>query len=135
MLCINGMFIVVDGVLDGSSLDVGIVSPLATGNVTGTANPNFFNATDQTGTLYQNTTSTVGNSTGGFVFGDNLNPIDTILYPIQIVWNAITLFTGGWLFTAMNQFGFPTVFTQTLQAILGFLAILTVIRFFANRGD
>lgn len=135
LLCINGMFLVFDGVAEGSNLGVAISSPFDNSDVTAISTPNFYNSTDQSNTVYSNVTGSINNSTGGYDAGDFLNPIDTILYPIQIVMTVVNLLTGAFVFDAIASFGFPPIFVQVMQGLLGFMSIFAVLKIVTNRNE
>ena len=133
MLCLNAGVLIVD-----SSVDVGLVTPfdLLGGNVTGiTDGPvtGIYNSTDPTGTLTGNLTSGQGsNSTIG---GDSstLNPIDSLLFPLTVIWSFIQFITGGFIFQVLGLFGLPDIFIYSLQGIIGILLARLIIYYVWGR--
>ena len=130
-MCIDAAILIGD-----SLVDTQIVTVFDLGqNVTSTGLTGYYNDTDNTGTLFENVTGSVTNSTGGTPSG-TLNPIDTILYPIQLLINFVNgIFFGGYILGFLGTLGFPQIFIDAMQAIIyGFLGVLTIIYYLTGRG-
>lgn len=134
MLCINGGVYLTDSLIEGTSLDVGLISPFTSGNVTSITQPNIYNSTNNSGTLTGNATSlnTINNSTIGGTSGV-LNPIEALWYPISLLWTFVQFITGGFVFQVLGIFGFPIAFTYIMQGIMGLLLGIMVLYYFTGR--
>lgn len=134
MLCINGGVYLTDSLIDGTSLDVGLVTPFTSTNVTAVTQPNIYNSTSNIGTLTGNLTSlnTINNSTIG---GDSgfLNPIEALWYPIAILWTLGQFLTGGFIFSVLGIFGLPIEFIYVMQGVMGILFALNIVYYFTGR--
>jgi len=130
-MCIDGAILIGDSLIDTQIVTVFDV----TQNVTSTNLEGFYNNTDNSDTLFGNVTGEVTNSTGGSPSG-SLNPIETILYPIQLLINFVNgIFFGGYMIAILGILGFPQIFIDVVQAIVyGFLGILTIIYYMTGRG-
>ena len=132
-LCINGMIFFVD-----ASTDIGLKTPFdditLAANVTNTTQPNLFNSTDQSDTLFENATGfNIENQTGPGS-SDLLNPIDTILYPISVIQIIIGVLFGTFIFEAFQVFGLPSAFGFIFMGIQGVFAVITALYFITGRG-
>src|SRR3990167_5224797 len=130
-LCIDGLLLTGDALLD-----IPIRTPFDLADtVTPIDQPNYYNSTDQTNTLYANITGyDIQNATSSGASG-TLNPIDTLLYPIAILQLFIDVLTNAYPYQVMALFGFPSVFLDfVITPIFGYLGIFAVIYFFTNRG-
>jgi len=129
-LCINGMILVGEALID---------TPISTpfdlsDTISATDQPNLFNATDQSNTLYSNVTGyDITNATTSSESG-TLNPIDSLFYPIAILQMLVAVITGSFIADVLAIFGFPVVFIGVMYGIHGFLAIMTVVYFVTGRG-
>ena len=134
MLCINGGVYMTASLIDGTPLDVGLVSPFTSGNVTAVTQPNIYNSTSNTGTLTGNSTelNVINNSTIGGSSGF-LNPIEALWYPVALLWTFIQFVTGGFVFQALAIFGLPVAFTYVMQAVMGMLLAVTIVYYFTGR--
>ena len=134
MLCINGGVYLTASLVDGTSLDVGLISPFTSANVTAVTQPNIYNSTNNSGTLVYNQTTlnTLNNSTIG---GDSgfLNPIEALWYPITLLWTFIQFITGGFVFQVLGIFGLPAAFIFIMQGVMGLLLALNVIYYLTGR--
>lgn len=134
MLCINGGVYLTASLVDGTSLDVGLISPFTSANVTAVIQPNIYNSTNNSGTLVYNQTTlnTLNNSTIG---GDSgfLNPIEALWYPITLLWTFIQFITGGFVFQVLGIFGLPAAFIFIMQGVMGLLLALNVIYYLTGR--
>ena len=128
-MCIDGAILIGDALLDTRIVTVFDLTQTNSTGLTGFANDN------NTNTLLGNVTGTVTNSTGGSVSG-TLNPIDTLLYPIQLLINfGNGILFGGYMLSVLGLLGFPQIFINVIQAIVyGFLGVITAIYYFSGRG-
>ena len=134
MLCINGGVYMTAELVEGTSLDVGLVSPFNSLNVTAVTQPNINNSTSSSGTLTGNLTSlnNINNSTIGGNSGF-LNPIEALWYPIALLWTFVQFITGGFVFQALAIFGLPAAFVFVMQGVMGLLLAIMVIYYFTGR--
>lgn len=128
-MCIDGAILVGDSLLD---TNIVTVFDLAGTNSTGLGDFIGDNGTNNT---FGNVTGGVTNSTGGTISG-TLNPIDTLLYPIQLLVNFVNgIFFGGYILAVLGLLGFPQIFINVIQAIVyGFLGVITAIYYLTGRG-
>lgn len=130
ILCINGGIYMVDN-LSGQNL----LSPFDTTTpVTAVDQPNIFNSTDNSNTLTGNSTTTgvLNNSTIGGT-SSTLNPVDSILYPITLLWTFVQFITGGFIWTMLGIFGLPAVLVYSLQGVIGLLLAITIVYYLTGR--
>lgn len=120
--------------IDGTSLDVGLISPFTSGNVTAITQPNIYNSTSNSGTLTGNQTSlnNLDNSTIGGSSG-YLNPIEALWYPVALLWTFVQFITGGFVFQVLGIFGLPAAFTYVMQGVMGLLLALNIIYYLTGR--
>lgn len=131
ILCINGMLFV-GMVVVGDPLGIALKTPFSlAGNVTALATPNIFNAANQTGTLYENTTTAVVNVTAG---GNPLGYIvDNFFYALAILYLFFQFITGGFIWDVIGLIGFPVTFVLLLKGVIGMLLVRTGIYYFSGR--
>lgn len=130
ILCINGGIYMVDS-LSGQNL----LSPFDTStNVTAAVQPNIFNSTSNTNYITGNftTTGVFDNSTIGGTSA-TLNPVDTILYPLTLLWTFVQFLTGGFIWTTLAIFGLPAVMTYVLQGVIGMMLAITIVYYLTGR--
>jgi len=134
MLCINGGIYMTASLIDGTSLDSALISPFTSANVTAIAQPDIYNATNNSGTLTGNSTSlnTINNSTIGGTSGF-LNPIEALWYPVALLWTFVQFVTGGFVFSVLGIFGLPVAFTYVMQGVMGMLLAINIIYYFTGR--
>lgn len=130
LLAINGGIYIVD-----ATVDIPLVSPFnASQNVTASTQPSLFNGTDNSNTLSSNftTTDVLSNSTIG---GDSslINPLDSLFYPITLLYTFVQFMTGAFVFQTLLIFGFPDVFVFVLQGMIGLLLVITVVYYLTGR--
>lgn len=134
MLCINGGVYMTAALAEGTALDVGLISPFTSANVTAITQPNIYNSTSSSGTLVgnQTTLNTINNSTIG---GDSgiLNPIEALWYPIAVLWTFVQFITGGFVFSVLGIFGLPAAFTYVMQGVMGLLLAINIIYYTTGR--
>lgn len=122
LLCLNGMVIYVDSVVDTA-----IISPFdLDSNVTATTQPNIagVGAINANGTLVSNVTNNVVNGTDPSV----LDPIqDFFFFPYALITTIIDFLTGAFVWNALAIVGMPTQFVIVLKSVIGFFAVLTAI--------
>lgn len=130
ILCINGGIYMVDS-LSGQNL----LSPFDTSTpITPVDQPNIFNSTNNTNTLTGNSTTTgvFNNSTIGGS-SSTLNPVDSILYPITLLWTFVQFITGGFIWTMLGIFGLPAALVYSLQGVIGLLLAITIVYYLTGR--
>ena len=131
MLCLNAGILIVDATVDTPLItpfnSTQTVTGIASGPVTGIAN-----YTTNTGLAQNVTNGTLLNSTigGG---GGNLNPIDTVLFPVTVIWTIVQFITGAFVFQVLALFGLPDIFIFTLQAIIGLLFVRLILYYVWGR--
>jgi len=130
LLCINGGILIVD-----SLTDTPLITPFDSSTVIASQWPAIFNDTAPAGTFLQNVTTLdkIDNGTIGDIGGSFTNPVDTLFYPITILWSFAQFMTGGFVWDALALFGFPAVFVVTLKIIIGALATFSVIYYITGR--
>lgn len=131
ILCINGGIFMVD-----SLVDTPLKTPFdTTGNVTSSTPPNLFNSTTNTGTLTGNFTTldSLTNATIGGAGGAGVNPIDSLLYPITLLYTFVQLITGGFIWETLAIFGLPSAMTFVLQGIIGLMLAITIVYYLTGR--
>jgi len=134
MLCINGGVYMTASLIEGTSLDVGLISPFTSANITSITQPNIYNSTNNSGTLTGNQTSlnNLDNATIGGTSG-SLNPIEALWYPVALLWTFVQFITGGFVFQVLGIFGFPVAFTYVMQGVMGILLALNIIYYLTGR--
>lgn len=130
ILCINAGIYVVDD-LSGNNL----VTPFTNANVTAVAPPGLFNSTNNTDTLTSNFTNTgvLSNGTIGASNPGTVNPVDTILYPITLLYIFLQLLTGGFIWSTLAIFGLPAALVFVMQGIIGLLLAVTIVYYLTGR--
>lgn len=131
ILCINGMLFVGFTVV-GDPLGIALKTPFdQAGNVTAITTPNIFDASNQTGTLYANTSTNVLNVTA------NNNPlfflVDSFFYVLAIVYIFFQFITGGFIWDVIGLIGLPASFVLVLKAVIGMLLVRTGIYYITGR--
>jgi hypothetical protein len=124
ILCLNGGLLLVE-----SAFDTPLITPFdgtAVSGITTGAPAEIYNATTGTG-ITQNLTS--GDAENATIGGSaaTLNPVETLFFPIALLWTFIQFFTGGFIFQVVALFGFPPMFVFALQGIIGALLARAVI--------
>lgn len=129
MLALNGTMAYVGPIVE-DQLDVEITSPFDGNTITPIDQPNIYNSTDQSGTLYQNVTS-IANATSGNPF----NFFTESLYWSLGLLQTIYLFaSGAFIFSAISVIGIPTLFLQlAFFSVLGFFVIITIAHLVTGR--
>ena len=130
ILCINAGIYVVDD-LSGNNL----VTPFdTTATVTPATPPSLFNNTDSSGTIVENFTTT-GNLDNSTIGGDpaTLNPVDTILYPITLLYTFLQFLTGGFIWSTLAIFGLPAALVFVMQGVIGLLLTVTIVYYLTGR--
>jgi hypothetical protein len=137
LLCINAGILIVD-----SQVATPLITPFDSSTVIAAQWPAIFNDTAPAGTFMNNVTSldvydnsTIGDTqVDGTPLGSgNINPVDTLFYPITILWSFVQFMTGGFVWDALGLFGFPSVFVVSLKIIIGALATFSVIYYLTGR--
>lgn len=111
-----------------------LVTPFTSADVNAADQPNFFNSSDNSGTLSGNftTTGVLNNSTIGGT-SSTLNPVDNLLFPITLLWTFVQFVTGGFIWSALAIFGLPIAMTFVLQGIIGFMLAITIVYYLTGR--
>lgn len=115
-------------------IDAGFDTPLKTPfdvsvNVQGfrTGTPSqIYNATTGIGITQNLTSGEQNNSTIGGTPAI-LNPIETLLFPLALLWSFIQFFTGAFVFQVLAVFGFPAEFVFAMQGVIGALFARSVV--------
>ena len=131
LLAINGGILMVD-----SLVDTPLITPFDSSmNVTATDQPNLFNGTSNTDTLSGNFTTLDSLNNGTIVPGgtEPLNPFDTLLFPITMIYTFLQFITGGFVFQTLLIFGFPEVFVFVMQGLIGLLLVITIVYYVTGR--
>jgi hypothetical protein len=98
-------------------------------NVTQSTLPHLYNATNPSGTLTQNLTTSVHNATNSNILSSIFDPF----YILSALWAFIQFVTGGFAFAILGLFGFPSVFIYGMQALYGFVLVRTLIYMLLGR--
>ena len=126
LIAVNGGLLYLDSVFD-----VPISTPLDNTEITGIAQPNIIDNTNPSGTLLDDVTNNVNDST------NTSNPFhfitDSISFGLQIIYNLIQLLTGAFVWQMLALFGLPVLFVGTMQTILGLFLVFTIIHFWTGR--
>ncbi len=126
ILSVNGMIMVVD-----AQLNIGITTPFdINSSISGETPPSIFDPANPSGTLTEDVTTDVDDG-GGNVF---TALIDTVAYPIQVAQSFIGVLTGAFIFDVLAMLGFPVIFGQMMQGIIGFLLVITIVHYVTGRG-
>lgn len=128
ILAINGGILMVTE-LSGQVL----VTPFNTSiTVTGINNTAIYPTNPQTGGVIANVTSNVHNSTSGT--GTLLNQITSnSWFILSVLWLFWQFISGGFIWSALGLFGFPTVFIQVITSILVVLGARSALYYFTGR--
>lgn len=128
VLAINGGILMVT-VLSGQSL----VTPFNTSiTVTGINNTSIYPTNPTTSGIIANVTTNVHNSTSGI--GTLLNQITSnSWFILSILWLFWQFISGGFIFSALNLFGFPAIFIQVVISILVVLGARSAVYYFTGR--
>lgn len=120
LFAINGMFVYIADVFPAYSL----VSPLNNSTITPATQPE-----PVTSTLAEinATSATATNATAGG--GAAVGIFETAEYAWNSTIFVINLITGGFIWQALAVFGLPTLVFNTIQGLIGFFLILTVLHF------
>lgn len=123
MICLNISFLYVDSVVD-----IPLLNPFDLTEVQMGSLPNINNGT---GSVLNNVTTSVTNSTSGNPFSFLT---DSLFYSLQLLWNFLGFLVSGYVFGVMYSFGMPTFFVNLfVLGIVSFFAILTAIHFWTGR--
>ena len=112
-----------------SVFDLEIRTPIDATEIVPTSQPNIYNGTDQSGTLYANVTNPT-NATDSTPW-DFLN--DNLFFGLQQIQNLVALFTGGFVWSFLETLGLPSAFVVILQGVIGIFFAITVIHFWTGR--
>jgi len=124
ILCINGMILVAEGLLTDPNMEAGTpfdIDQTLTGNSSMIQDSHAGNSTLIVG---MNATSSSANP---------LDPLGTVMYPLDVVWSFIGLLTGGSLFGMLGAFGFPDIFVYVIQGIMGVFLAVTIVHYVFGR--
>ena len=131
ILCINGMLVVVNALVDESDTGMAIGTPFDLDtDLDPCADPTneicisqFQLATNSTTFQNFNSTSTLGDAgwLGGFEYAGN------------VVWDFVGILTGSTVFTMLSTFGFPEIFVYVCQGIMGVFMAITIVHYVFNR--
>lgn len=135
ILCVNGMVIVANALIDQSSNpnipddSIGTPFDIST-DLDPCADPTNAICLGQStlatnSTLQQNWNSTNTLSASGWV-GD-------FAYAGNVVWDFIGALTGSSVFGALEMFGFPPIFVYMCQSIMGVFMAITIVHYVFNR--
>lgn len=121
--------------ITSDALDIELISPFDQGNVTAVTQPNIFNATDNTGSISGNFTTldSLSNSTINPSGTGNINPIDSLFFPITMLYTFVQFMTGSFLWQALLIFGFPVAFVFVMQGAIGLLLVITIVYYLTGR--
>lgn len=127
-LCLNGGLLIVGEAFPDTILRTPFDTSLQiTGIRTGLPSQ-IYNSTTGTGISQNLTSGTQSNSTIGGSGVGNLNPIDTVFFPLSALWSFIQFVTNLVpLFNMMTTFGMPDMFIYTIVGVIGILIARMVI--------
>lgn len=110
-----------------------LVTPFnSTISVTGINNTAIYPTNPITGGVIANVTTNVHNSTTGT--GNLLNQITSnSFFILSILWLFWQFISGGFIFSALNIFGFPAIFIQVIISILVVLGARSAVYYFTGR--
>ena len=110
-----------------------IVTPFNTTiSVHGINNTSIYPTNPTGGGVIANVTTNVFNSTSGS--GTLLNQITSnSWFVLSILWAFWQFISGGFIFSALGIFGFPTVFVQVIISILVVLGARSALYYFTGR--
>ena len=126
VLCLNGGFLLFDAAFDTPLVTpfdtTATITPIRTGTVA-----NIYNTTG----IYQSLNSSdAQNSTIGGSAAI-LNPIETLFFPLALLWTFIQFVTGGFVFQVLAIIGGAsplwTTFTFVLQGVIGILFARSIV--------
>lgn len=132
ILCINGMLVVVNALVDESDTGMAIGTPFDLDtDLDPCADPTneiciqqFQLATNSTTMQNFNATSTSNNPLDSFA---------TFGYASEAVWDFVGMLTGSTVFNALALFGFPSIFVYVCQGIMGVFMAITIVHYVFNR--
>lgn len=133
-LCLNGGLLIVGTAFPDTILRTPFDTSLeVTGIRTGLPSQ-IYNSTTGTGIAQNLTSATESNSTIGGTGVSNLNPIETIFFPLSLLWSFIQFVTNLVpLFNMMSTFGMPDMFIYTIVGVIGILIARMVVYFVWGR--
>lgn len=128
VLCINGG-ILMTTFLSGQTL----TTPFdTTVTITGINNTSIYPTNPTTGGIIANVTTNVHNSTSGG--GSLLNQITSnSWFILSVLWMFWQFISGGFIWSALNIFGFPAIFIQVITAPLVVLGARSAVYYFTGR--
>ena len=137
ILCINGMLIVANTLIDESNALSGdntmaIGSPFdITTDLDPCSDPTNEICIQQYQLATNSTTMQNFNSTN-----TSNNPLDafaTFSYAGDVIWDFVGMLTGSTVFNALAIFGFPSIFVYVCQGIMGVFMAITIVHYVFNR--
>jgi len=129
MLCLNAGILIV-----GETMGVDLISPFDNSTVTGITTgvvTDIANYTTNTGLTQNLTSGTLLNDTIGG--SGDLNPVNSIFFPLTVIWTFIQFITGGFVFQVLGIIGLPDIFIFSMQAIIGVLFARLIIYYVWGR--
>lgn len=126
VLCINAGLLMVDAAFPETPLKTPFDTAATVTPITDGIPSQIYNTTTGTG-ITQNLTS--GNADNSTIGGSSttLNPVDTIFFPLALLWAFIQFVTGGFVFQVVSLLGFPEEFVFGLMGVIGILFARMVI--------
>lgn len=133
-LCLNGGLLIVGTAFPDTILRTPFDTSLEVTGIRSGLPSQIYNSTTGTGIAQNLTSGTESNSTIGGSGLSNLNPIDTIFFPLSLLWSFIQFVTNLVpLFNMMSTFGMPTMFIYTIVGVIGILIARMVVYFVWGR--
>ena len=119
-LCINGGLLIVQEAFPDVALRTPFDTSLTVSGIRTGLPAEIYNTTS-TG-IVQSLNSSQSNSTIGGTGTLNLNPVETIFFPLSLLWNFIHFIINIVpLFNMMSTFGMPDMFIFVLIGVIGLL--------------
>ncbi len=127
-LCINGGLLVVGEAFPNTILRTPFDTTLEVEGIRTGFPSQIYNQTTGTGIAQNLTSGTQSNSTIGGTGLSNLNPIETVFFPLSLLWSFLQFITNVVpLFNMLSAFGMPDMFIYVLTGVIGILVARMVV--------